>query len=301
VARLSLGQAGRRHHLGQVQGLGRPVRDARRQVSSRPPASPSRSGAQTAIPCLSRGPRERPDPLPAVLHQRRHAGRQYAALAALPENLQGLPALIVVDDGSPRDPPARLRRPTSACRWRSTASSRRRLEPGRRPQPGRRQARTDWLILTDIDHVLAESTFDRVIVGKLREDTVYKFGVRLDAPGLAPKLKNGKHHPHPNSWVMTRAMYDRIGGYDEALAGNYGTDGDFARRAEAAAPIELPGLAADPLSARGHRRRLDHHAAAQEPGRQGPHARDHARPRPGWRPLRGLSDVASNSPGCGSA
>jgi hypothetical protein len=31
---------------------------------------------------------------------------------------------------------------------------------------------------------------------------------------------------------MTRAMYDRIGGYDEALAGNYGTDGDFARRAE---------------------------------------------------------------------
>jgi glycosyltransferase involved in cell wall biosynthesis len=163
---------------------------------------------------------------------------QYAALAKLPEPLKEHLRLIVVDDGSPSNrakPPAadigvsvQIFRFLEDIPWNQDAARNLAAE----------QAETDWLILTDIDHVLAEQTFERVIVGKLRPDNIYKFGVRLDAPGLAPKLKNGLNHPHPNSWVMTRAMYEAIGGYDEALAGYYGTDGDFARRAAAKARID---------------------------------------------------------------
>jgi hypothetical protein len=212
---------------------------------------------------------------------------QYAALAALPENLKACLRLIVVDDASPSSPaaapaadigvPVEIYRFKVDVAWNQDAA--RNLAVAR--------ARTDWVILTDIDHVLAESTFDRAIVGKLRPDTIYKFGVRLDAPGLAPKLKNGKHHPHPNSWVMTRAMYDRIGGYDEALAGNYGTDGDFARRAERTAPIDH---LAWPLIR--YPREVIADASTTTLQRKNPADKERMREimrgrGPGWRPLRG--------------
>jgi hypothetical protein len=38
------------------------------------------------------------------------------------------------------------------------------------------------------------------------------------------------YKPHPNSWLLTRAMYDRVGGYDERYRGVYGTDGIFAKQ-----------------------------------------------------------------------
>jgi hypothetical protein len=43
--------------------------------------------------------------------------------------------------------------------------------------------------------------------------------------------------------LMTRAMFWRVGGYDEALSGHYGTDGDWRRRCAATAPIRLLPLA----------------------------------------------------------
>jgi hypothetical protein len=45
--------------------------------------------------------------------------------------------------------------------------------------------------------------------------------------------------PHPNSWLMTRAMFWKVGGYDETLSGHYGTDGDWRRRCAKAAPIKI--------------------------------------------------------------
>jgi hypothetical protein len=41
------------------------------------------------------------------------------------------------------------------------------------------------------------------------------------------------YKPHPNSWMMTRKMFDRIGGYDERFSGFYGTDGEFRDRVKA--------------------------------------------------------------------
>jgi hypothetical protein len=155
----------------------------------------------------------------------------YAFLAQLEPELKARVRLIVVDDGSPTSPakaPERdigvsveIYRITVDVPWNQDAA--RNLAVDR--------ARTDWLVLTDIDHRPTAETLRHLVEDKLKEKHAYRFGMRLDMPSLKPKLdRQGSHHPHPNSWVMTKALYDRAGGYDEALAGNYGTDGDFARR-----------------------------------------------------------------------
>jgi len=128
--------------------------------------------------------------------------------------------LIVVDDGSPT--PAKVVHPEKldfhfslfrmgvdvpwnqdACRNLAVA-----------------QAKTDWVLLTDMDHVVPENTLTRCTEGPLDATCVYTFA-RVTAPAMEP------YKPHPNSWLMTREMYDRIGGYDERYAGIYGTDGIF--------------------------------------------------------------------------
>lgn len=132
--------------------------------------------------------------------------------------------LVVIDDGSPKYPariPAGLGFDVSLYRmqvdipWNQDAC--RNLAVS--------QAETDWVLLTDMDHLVPERTLVYAITKALDETCVYTFS-RVTAPSLAP------YHPHPNSWLLTRAMYDRIGGYDERYAGIYGTDGAFRRGVE---------------------------------------------------------------------
>jgi hypothetical protein len=60
-------------------------------------------------------------------------------------------------------------------------------------------------------------TFDPV------PNTTYKFN-RVSAPAMDP------YKPHPNSYFISKQIWDRVGGYDERFAGYYGTDGDFRDR-----------------------------------------------------------------------
>jgi glycosyltransferase involved in cell wall biosynthesis len=85
---------------------------------------------------------------------------------------------------------------------------------------GALHAPTEWLLLTDMDHIVPAETWDRLMTGKLNGNTVYRFG-RVSAPSMEA------YKPHPNSWAMRRSTYWDCGGYDERFAGNYGTDGDF--------------------------------------------------------------------------
>lgn len=157
---------------------------------------------------------------------------QYEHLAAMPADLKAHLSLIVVDDGSPSDPasppasdlgfPLAIFRMREDIRWNQDAC--RNLAVA--------QAATDWVLLTDIDHMLPEATLRQVVTGKLDGRRAYRFS-RISAPDMAP------YKPHPNSWLMTRAVYGRAGGYDEGLAGFYGTDGDFRDRVREAAEIEL--------------------------------------------------------------
>lgn len=157
--------------------------------------------------------------------------RQLAHLEALPAQVKAALHLIVVDDGSPEAPlgeftgacmaalglaSTQLFRITLDVRWNWIAA--RNLAASKAP--------TDWMLMTDIDHLVPEATLRRIQEKKVSDRNVYRFS-RVDAPDLTP------YKPHPNSWLMTRAMFDKVGGYDERFSGFYGTDGEFRDRVRA--------------------------------------------------------------------
>lgn len=94
---------------------------------------------------------------------------------------------------------------------------------------GAHVAEQGWLLLTDMDHVVSETVLHRMVHGEHDQGTIYRFS-RVEHSGV-------RVHPHPNSWFMTRKMFWKVGGYDEACSGFYGTDGDYRRRCAATAPI----------------------------------------------------------------
>ncbi len=158
--------------------------------------------------------------------------RQLDHLARLPEDVRSALEVIVVDDGSPEFGLADYIWPANAFglarlqifriledrRWNWIAA--RNLAAA--------NAKTDWILMTDIDHLVPEETLLRIQGKKLSDRDVYRFS-RVDAPDLTP------YKPHPNSWLLTVAMFDAIGGYDERFSGFYGTDGEFRDRVAKAA------------------------------------------------------------------
>jgi len=90
--------------------------------------------------------------------------------------------------------------------------------------------------MTDIDHVLPSETLRRLVMGDLSQSHAYRLA-RVDAPRRWPYTlaECRPYKEHPNTWLMTRAMFDKVGGYDERLSGCYGTDGEFRDRVQAAA------------------------------------------------------------------
>lgn len=138
----------------------------------------------------------------------------------------GLMRVIVVDDGSPDNPAPTslwydLYRIEVDVRWNWLAAR----------NIGAHMAEPGWILLTDMDHVIPPATMERLLWGEHDPSIIYRFS-RSEADGTPV-------HPHPNSWFMTRDMFWRIGGYDEALSGYYGTDGEYRRRAAATAPIRI--------------------------------------------------------------
>lgn len=150
--------------------------------------------------------------------------RQYASLSLLADEVKAALHLIVVDDGSPKTPAIppegnlglasfQLFRVEVDVRWNWLTCR----------NIGAHHAKTDWLLFTDIDHLLPEETARFIQDKKLDPARSYRFS-RVDAPDLTP------YKPHPNSWLMTGERFAKIGGYDERFSGFYGTDGEFRDR-----------------------------------------------------------------------
>ena len=136
-----------------------------------------------------------------------------------PSDLQPYLSIIVVDDGSPLPcvrpsdcPRLRLFRIEVDVRWNWLAAR----------NIGAHHAADGWLLFTDMDHVVPADTLRAVIYGEHRPDVVYAFS-RREYIGQVTS-------PHSASFLMTRDLFWQIGGYDEALSGHYGSDGDFRRR-----------------------------------------------------------------------
>jgi len=168
--------------------------------------------------------------------------RQCDNIRLLPAAIKQRLNLIVVDDGSqdfpvePPDPPLGIRSfklfkmlvdvPWNQDACRNLAVS---------------QSDGGWLLLTDMDHIPPAKTLRHVVFDQLDEDLVYQF-TRVSEPEMEP------YKPHPNSWLMTAVMYDKVGGYDERFAyvaqeqgwkdGVYGTDGKFRNQVEAVTKIK---------------------------------------------------------------
>jgi glycosyltransferase involved in cell wall biosynthesis len=158
---------------------------------------------------------------------------QLAGWDSLPDRLTEHLTVIVVDDGSQEQPalPAILRaKPRVHVRlfrieedvpWNWLAAR----------NLGMHQADDGWCLLTDIDHVVPQDTLERMIYGEFEEGTIYRF-LREEHDGTVIA-------PHPNTWFMTKQMFWKVGGYDEALSGHYGTDGDYRRRCALTAPVRI--------------------------------------------------------------
>lgn len=164
---------------------------------------------------------------------------QFERLRALSADLRATLAVIVVDDGSPDGEalgeeigcPLAIFRIGVDVRWNQDAAR----------NIAAHHADTRWLLLTDMDHLVPPETFARILGRKLSKTTVYRFSreTLMSRPLSGSPLVTTPYKPHPNSWLLTRDLYEKIGGYDERFAGHYGTDAEFRDRAAKAADIEM--------------------------------------------------------------
>lgn len=158
---------------------------------------------------------------------------QQRVWSAYPDDLKALLHVIVVDDCSPTAPALpyaqteiglasyRLFRTQAKRRWNWLHSR----------NLGVDRATTDWVLLTDIDHVMPVETLAALAEAPLSPKDIHRLS-RVDAPRCWPYALADctPYKLHPNTWFLTRKMFDRVGGYDERLAGCYGTDGEFRDR-----------------------------------------------------------------------
>lgn len=87
-------------------------------------------------------------------------------------------------------------------------------------------ARGEWLLVTDMDHLVPSGTW-RILerlhaANALNPEKVYTFQ-RHNADGTPYK-------PHPDSWLISRRMWEKIGGYDQRMRGHYGQNSAFMDR-----------------------------------------------------------------------
>jgi len=141
--------------------------------------------------------------------------------------------VIIVDDGSPKYPAVdilkhhasqswlRLFRIGVDIRWNWLAAR----------NIGAHHSDDGWLLITDMDHVVRQDVVMNLMTGAHDPGVIYRFSRREHTGQVI--------HPHPNSWFYTRRMFWRIGGYDEACSGYYGTDGEYRRRCAKTAPIRI--------------------------------------------------------------
>jgi hypothetical protein len=153
--------------------------------------------------------------------------------STFPEWLRAQITAVIVDDGSPKSPavdalkgarsPFRLRlfRITPDVPWNWLAAR----------NIGMRAAEPGWCVLTDMDHVVPQSTAEALIYGQHDPSVIYAFS-RIEHTGE-------RIQPHSASFFMTTDMFWKVGGYDEALSGHYGSDGDWRKRCSRAATMQV--------------------------------------------------------------
>ena len=150
---------------------------------------------------------------------------QWREIDAYPRSLKEAIEVVVVDDGSPTNraadvlrlgtlPSVSIFRIQRDVRWNQDAAR----------NIGAHEAQAQWLLLTDIDHIVPSSTLESLIALNKEPSVFYTFSrTKYESTEV--------REPHPNSYFMTKALYWDIGGHDEDYAGIYGKDFLFRKRA----------------------------------------------------------------------
>lgn len=191
-------------------------------------------------PVVSVGIGDTPKPVTFVYpyyENRAFFGAQIKRWQSYPYPLRKHLSVIVVDDGSPNHPAKdvvaqlqasvpflfdfRLFRIEVDRRWNWLAAR----------NIGLKYAADGWVLMTDMDHVVPPETLYSLVYGQHDPLTVYALS-RREHTGEAVA-------PHSASFFLTKEMFWRIGGYDEALSGHYGTDGVFRRELAKQAQIQV--------------------------------------------------------------
>lgn len=179
-------------------------------------------------------------------------GHQIAAWEEYPSEVQ----IILVDDGSPE--PARDVLMSRASRKLLERVDLYRIgvdipwNRGGARNLATQEAMTDWIVHVDIDHILPARfarellyidfdpgrwyRFERFRVGKADETR------RKDK--IADDIEFGKIHPHIDSYLCTRDLYWKAGGYDEDYSGCLGGGTPFLKTLE---KVAKPAMVPDPI------------------------------------------------------
>lgn len=155
--------------------------------------------------------------------------KHYANWLSWPRNC-GL-KIIIVDDGSPKERASDVPRPQCL-----DIQIYRVLEDRPWHQHAARnlamKMANGWTLLTDMDHMLVDPAPLLEAMPNLDPHKSYTLD-RIEADTGKPTLgKDGRPKPHPNTFLLTSDLYWKIGGYDEAYCGIYGTDKLFRNRRE---------------------------------------------------------------------
>ena len=154
---------------------------------------------------------------------------QAASWQCWPQPIRKHVEVIVVDDGSPN--PMQLPSPEGVrlrqfrietdVRWNWLAAR----------NIGAHHAAGEWLLLTDMDHLVPATTMDVAVYAALNPSVIYAFHRHEHTGDVI--------NPHSASFLMTKALFWKIGGYDEALSGYYGSDGEYRRRIAKHAEVHI--------------------------------------------------------------
>lgn len=160
--------------------------------------------------------------------------KQYTEWERWPAEVQESIMVILVDDGSQLVPADRVNRSLHLPGiqiWRVDEDRPWHQHAAR--NLGAHVAPDGWLLMTDMDHILTAENAESLLrrLPKMDAQAIYTLH-RVEADTGEDTLnERGQKKPHPNSFVLTRELYWRIGGYDEDYCGVYGTDSLFKRRA----------------------------------------------------------------------
>lgn len=167
-----------------------------------------------------------------------------------PEGLR----VVVVDDGSALAPAEGVLEPQRQALERNVALYRVEQDipwnRGGARNLGAHVAGTEWVLHVDIDHLLTPACAAVLMVAKLDARHWYRFqrfrNGRADATrrkdAIPDDMPWGPVKPHGDSYLVPRALYWQVGGYDEDYSGCLGGGSPFLKQLEAAAPVRMAPL-----------------------------------------------------------